>query len=467
MSYWQPKSVLQLLLIGFLVVVAPLGMAILHTVQTLGDLSDKNRALTVSVVSLNREGQALQRDLLDLERRGRQYLALKNADLLELFQRERLTLLDSLTALEERVGRSPQILGRLREQLIGVEPGSQTETEVMAAFSAISEGRAEAGEWLTAEVDLRVSAHAQESERIKDSLLFMVLLMVLATLALMLFVGYGINRPVQRVAEKIRLLGEGELTQPVRVSGPKDIQALGRQLEWLRSRLDEIDQQKLQFLRHISHELKTPLANLREGSDLLAERLLGDLEPRQQEVVDIVQRNAIELQRLIENLLDYTQLPNQQLSSEETRVDELVSTIVQNYQITITNKQLALNNRLSSSMCFVDQGKLKVALDNLISNAVNYTPDNGTIEITGGLMDQCLDITIANSGEPIPEDEQKHLFKPFFQGSSIRRGPIKGSGIGLSVARECIDVQGGTIELVEHPDFAICFRLLCPVSLHT
>ena len=59
MSYWQPKSVLQLLLIGFLVVVAPLGMAILHTVQTLGDLSDKNRALTVSVVSLNREGQAL------------------------------------------------------------------------------------------------------------------------------------------------------------------------------------------------------------------------------------------------------------------------------------------------------------------------------------------------------------------------------------------------------------------------
>ncbi|MCB1668003.1 MAG: HAMP domain-containing histidine kinase [Pseudomonadales bacterium] len=464
MSFWQPKSVLQLLLLGFLIVVAPLGLAIMHTVQTLGDLSEKNRAVTAKVISLNRQGQGLQRDLLDLERRGRQYQALKNDELLDLFQREREMILVKLNELELLVEKSPSVLAQLRQQLVSLEPGRQNPDVLIEQFSQVADARFAASEWLKDEVDFRITAHAQESDRIKDSLLLMVLLMVLATLSLMLFFGYWINRPIQNIVEKIERLGHGDLGKAITVSGPQEIRDVGLQLEWLRSRLDKIDQQKLQFLRHMSHELKTPLANLREGSDLLAEEVLGGLTRQQQEVVTIVQRNSIELQRLIENLLDYTHLSDQVLNPEPVIITELASALLQNYRMSIESKGLRMTTQLDDSEIMVDKQKLKVALDNLISNAVNYTPENGEIEITGGIDRGLLDLSVANSGSAIPEQEREHLFKPFYQGSSVRRGPIKGSGIGLSVAQESIEAQGGSLQLVDHASLAVCFRLICPLQ---
>ncbi|MEZ5481490.1 MAG: HAMP domain-containing sensor histidine kinase [Porticoccaceae bacterium] len=259
-------------------------------------------------------------------------------------------------------------------------------------------------------------------------------------------------------------MGHGDLGKAITVSGPQEIRDVGLQLEWLRSRLDKIDQQKLQFLRHMSHELKTPLANLREGSDLLAEEVLGGLTRQQQEVVTIVQRNSIELQRLIENLLDYTHLSDQVLNPEPVIITELASALLQNYRMSIESKGLRMTTQLDDSEIMVDKQKLKVALDNLISNAVNYTPENGEIEITGGIDRGLLDLSVANSGSAIPEQEREHLFKPFYQGSSVRRGPIKGSGIGLSVAQESIEAQGGSLQLVDHASLAVCFRLICPLQ---
>jgi two-component system sensor histidine kinase GlrK len=101
MSVFQPKSVLQLVVIGFLVVVAPLCLAILYTVQTLGELSENSRAVTSQVVTLNRHGQELQRDLLDLERRARQYLTLKSTDLLALFNKEKNIVLLNINKLKD------------------------------------------------------------------------------------------------------------------------------------------------------------------------------------------------------------------------------------------------------------------------------------------------------------------------------------------------------------------------------
>ena len=110
----------------------------------------------------------------------------------------------------------------------------------------------------------------------------------------------------------------------------------------------------------------------------------------------------------------------------------------------------------------VDLYKLRTALDNLMSNAVNYTPDGGLIEVAWQEHDGSLVFDIANSGEAIPEEDADNVFAPFFQSSAKRNGPIKGSGIGLSVARECMERQGGSLSLVSHPKLPVCFRLTCP-----
>lgn len=460
MYFLQPRSVLQLVIVGFLIVVAPLCLAILYTVQTLGELSENSRAVTSQVVSLNREGQALQRDLLDLERRVRQYMALNNTDLLELFIKEKELVLIKINKLSESSDSLGEVLSRLYSSISRLDPNN-TE-QLTALFDVITQTRVEFGNWLRTDIDQRISDHAAEADKVKDSLLIMVSLMALATLMLMLFFSYWINRPIETISKEIKLLGEGDLSRPIEISGPQEVKALGHQLEWLRTRLNEIDQQKQKFLHHISHELKTPLANLREGADLLADEVPGPLLSKQAEIVFIMQQNSIELQRLIENLLDYNQLPDQVIRPEQCQVDALGDSLLKNYHISIESKSLDVTRNWSVTNWPADKNKLKVALDNVISNAVNYTPEKGVILLESWEEDDNLVIDVANSGEAIQEQEVPHLFDPFYQGSSFRHGPIKGSGLGLSVARECLLVQGGSLALVKHPSLTVCFRLICP-----
>ena len=117
------------------------------------------------------------------------------------------------------------------------------------------------------------------------------LLPVAAALAVLFLL--FVARPIRQVDRAIRALGEGEFQSAIAVSGPRDIETLGRQLEWLRSRLKENTEEKNKFLRHMSHELKTPLANIREGTELLLDGTVGDLDPPQREVTDILRMNGL------------------------------------------------------------------------------------------------------------------------------------------------------------------------------
>ena len=99
---------------------------------------------------------------------------------------------------------------------------------------------------------------------------------------------------------------------------------------------------------------------------------------------------------------------------------------------------------------------------NLLSNAVYYTPEDGRIELVWYEKYTTLVMEVANSGDAIPPEDEKRVFEPFFQSTARRTGPIKGSGIGLSVARECMEAQGGSLSLVSHKELPVCFRLVCP-----
>ena len=195
---------------------------------------------------------------------------------------------------------------------------------------------------------------------------------------------------------------------------------------------------------------------------MLAEHVTGRLSQQQQEIVEIVRQNGIELQRLIENLIDYNQLPHQELTFEEIDLNALWQELLGNYRITIDKKALQLEIHGDMDTWVADRYKLKTTLDNLLSNAINYTPEGGRIDIIWRAEDGTLVIDVANSGEPIPTEDAERVFEPFFQSASRRTGPIKGSGIGLSVARECIEVQGGSLSLASHDTLPVCFRLTCP-----
>ncbi|MEM9253817.1 MAG: HAMP domain-containing sensor histidine kinase [Pseudomonadota bacterium] len=476
MSLWQPRSLQQLVLVSFFVALAPLCLAILVTVKTLGELTAQNRAIAHTVVSATRLGQEIQRDSLELERRARQYLALTDPELADLFERERIILMEKLRDLNSLMpSQGPDIEGLLGsleglkllnpllpQTFIGPDDTSTPDGRLDHEFSVVSDQSKAVRTWLLSTVDQMLARNEQEAQEDIDDLVLQLVLLAVATLALLVLLAYWINKPVKDLTQEIHQLGSAGLGHSIQISGPLELQALGSELEWLRLGLHESELQKEQFLRHISHELKTPLASLREGADLLADEVAGHMSQQQHEIIEIVQDNAIELQRLIENLIDYNRLPQQELSYEEFKLKDLWQDLLNSYSLSLDKKALQLQHGGNVDTWIADRYKLKTSLDNLLSNAINYTPDGGLIDVQWRREHDSLVIDVANSGDPIPKEDVEKVFDPFFQSIAKRTGPIKGSGIGLSVARECIESQGGSLSLAVHRHLPICFRLICP-----
>src|SRR5206468_2969121 len=143
------------------------------------------------------------------------------------------------------------------------------------------------------------------AEHVQRSLILLVIFSTAVALTIALALTRYISRPIAEIDAAIRQLGGADFSRPIAVRGPEDLRYLGRRLDWLRRRLDEFETQKNRFLRHVSHELKTPLTALREGAELLHDQVAGPLAPPQRQVVAIMRDNSVKLQRLIEELLDY------------------------------------------------------------------------------------------------------------------------------------------------------------------
>ena len=126
-------------------------------------------------------------------------------------------------------------------------------------------------------------------------------------LALAILFAVLIARPIRQLDQAIRRMGTADFGHRIEVNGPQDLRYLGQRLEWLRSRLSDLEAQQNRFLRHVSHELKTPLTAVREGAELLRDDVGGKLSPEQRDIVRIVRDNTLSLQKLIEDLLKYHQ----------------------------------------------------------------------------------------------------------------------------------------------------------------
>src|SRR6202050_1804958 len=261
----------------------------------------------------------------------------------------------------------------------------------------------------------------------------------------------GVERPLRQLDRAISELGEGTFTNPIVVAGPHDLERLGGQLEWLRQRLLELAHERNRFLRHMSHELKTPLANIREGTELLMDGAVGELDSSQREVTGILRENGIKLQRLIENLLSFSawQTSSVGLDASEFRLRPVVKQVLENQQLTLLSQRVRLDVQIDDVTLIADRGKLRLILENLLSNAVKYSPKGGSIHLRASAAGEALVIDVADSGSGIPIEDRAHIFEAFYTGRAAKGSSLKGTGIGLSVVTECVAAHGGTIQIID------------------
>jgi two-component system sensor histidine kinase GlrK len=298
--------------------------------------------------------------------------------------------------------------------------------------------------------DREVLRLSHNAEAVQRQLILLVIFSTAVVLSISLALTRYISRPIAELDAAIRQLGGADFSRRITVRGPEDLQSLGERLDWLRRRLAELEAEKNRFLRHLSHELKTPLTALREGAELLNDQVGGPLAPPQRQVVTIMRDNSVKLQRLIEDLLDYQRALHAaaSLAPKPVSLDGVVRDAVRPHELVMQSKAQSLTLELEKLTVEADAEKLFSIVDNLVGNAVKFTPRGGSITVAarGHAADAVIDVI--DSGPGVPAEEREAIFDSFFRGRAKASGRIEGTGLGLAIAREFAEAHGGHIDVI-------------------
>jgi len=219
---------------------------------------------------------------------------------------------------------------------------------------------------------------------------------------------------------------------------------------------------KDEFLALVSHELRTPLTSIRGYSELLAEEELND---GQREFLAVISRSSGRLLSLIEDLLVMTQIQSGGLPLElgEVILGDLIASSTEAAEPFAASKQIALSIESEADLATEgDTLRLGQALDNLVSNAIKYTPNGGQVSIATSHNGETATITVSDTGIGIPSDEQDQIFGRFFRTSNARTSGIQGTGLGLAITRGIVEAHGGTIAFDSDEGAGTTFRITLP-----
>ena len=209
-------------------------------------------------------------------------------------------------------------------------------------------------------------------------------------------------------------------------------------------RLKELDKRKSAFVANVSHELKNPLAIIRESMALILDEAIGEVNPKQKEILEMGKRGTDRLIRLVSDLLDLAKIEagKMELKREEIDLRVLVEEVLKNYEREISKKQLFLQKEIQSStgLSWGDHDKLAEVIINLLSNAIKYTPKGGNIVVKLEGNEKEIRFEIADTGPGIPEDYQEKVFDKF---TRIIVEKQEGTGLGLPIAKEIIELHEG------------------------
>ncbi|MDP9085096.1 MAG: HAMP domain-containing histidine kinase [Pseudomonadota bacterium] len=470
----QPKSLSGLMLIGFTIVAAPLLFAIVNAAVQMNRLSTRSETLVVHGMQGTRNNQRLFEEIGALERTARLYQIIGNTDLLEVYARNHQILLGTINELlnlplDAESENEAQALRaqaeRLHSGLKQAAPNSAHMADLINAFPQLAELASKVSSKVSAQIDRELTSLQAAAQLAQQKLFLQTLLLVPMTLAVVGLFTYLFGRPIRAIDRAISELGRGTFSRPISIRGPADLERLAAQLEWLRGRLLDLAQEKNRFLRHMSHELKTPLANIREGTELLMDGAVGELQSSQREVTAILRENGMKLQRLIENLLSFSAWQAKSVGMEisEFKLRPLVKSVLENQQLTLVAQRVRLDVHVEDLTPLADRGKVRLILDNLLSNAIKFTPRGGAISIHArGERDQLV-LEVMDSGPGIPLEERNRIFEAFYQGKTPHGGHVKGTGIGLSVVTEFVSAHGGSIQILEAKAGGAHFRIRLPL----
>ncbi|MDP1734579.1 MAG: HAMP domain-containing sensor histidine kinase [Sulfuritalea sp.] len=466
-----PRSFLRLIVLGNVLAILPLLAAIGYASLAVDELAQRSEVAVRQASRASTLGYALQEDLTHMERILRQYESLRDPSLLNEYLAERtewrkradeyaaLSLLASLTTrvreMQRREAAAYEKLDVRAEQL----------PQMKAALASIKRDLVPLLGDANRLIDAEREAFRLKAESLRDRLIAAVFAALALTGLLVWFGRRTVARLWSRFERAVQALGEGRLDRRIHLKGPEDMQRVGSRLEWLRKRMVALERDRTRIMRHASHELKTPLATLREGASLLSEGVAGPLTDQQAKIAGIMGTNALRLQGLIDGLLRMQQASHarDQMETSAIRFDKVIEQTLATIQLAARDRQLRITGSLAPLTVEGNGEALATLADNLISNAIKFSPDGGVVHITLTQENDHAVLDVIDDGPGISAKDRERIFQPFYRGAAGKG--IPGAGLGLAIAHEFALAHRGRLEIIERTSGAH-FRAVLPLGEH-
>lgn len=271
-----------------------------------------------------------------------------------------------------------------------------------------------------------------------------------------------IAAPVKKITNAAKALKEGDYSARTGMTGSDEIARLGNMFDLMAYSVESNRKLERRLVTDVAHELRTPLMAIQSTVEAMIDGVFKPDAERLETLNSEVQR----LSRLVDALLKLSRLESRTKPIEQKKVDltEMLSSVVQTHQAYIHDAGLNLEFEYDPHVyVFGDADLLRQATANLISNAVRYTPEGGTITIMARKGDLMGQIVVKDTGIGLTPEEAKLVFQRFWRADSGRARATGGLGIGLSVVKEIVEQHNGWVRVEGRPNEGACFTIYIPL----
>jgi histidine kinase len=268
----------------------------------------------------------------------------------------------------------------------------------------------------------------------------------IVAVALSLYLSRSVIAPVSAMSRAAQRIAEGHYEERVQVGGEDELAQLAIRFNQMAEKLNQVEAMRRQLIGDVSHELRTPLTAIK-GS---MEGLIDGVLPATADTYGQIYMEADRLNRLVDDLQELSRVEARayQLDLRPADVSSLVQTVAKRLAPQAESKRISLNLELAPDLprLLADEDRLVQVLTNLVANALQYTPENGSVTIAAKRVDHEVQFAVRDTGIGIPSEHLSQIFDRFYRVDKSRsRRAGGGSGIGLTIARALVEAHGGRI----------------------
>ena len=297
----------------------------------------------------------------------------------------------------------------------------------------------------------------------------------------------SIYKPINALKAATDHIAQGDLEHRINITSNDEIGSLGRSFNEMSKRLEQLDTMKSDFISNISHNLKTPLTAIKEANELMLDKIAGQISFEQMKLLNIIKGNTLRLILMINDLLDISRIEAglMRYNFQPAQIRDVISESIEDVRFLAEKKGIFIKYEDVSLVPHVllDRGKIAQIMDNLLSNSIKFTPAGGVITIKAFVVDASmlspifaqqsklnniqsfLQISISDTGIGIPKEYQNSIFDKFQQVVNKRESGIKGTGLGLFIAKHIVEDHGGNIWLESNCGSGSTFHFTLPLRV--